>query len=63
MKYVAIKIKGLDHWLWFEQKEVINDEIKFKGKNGWGKNGALTSIEINKSSIEGYIYSDILQYS
>ena len=63
MKYIAIKIKGLNHWLWFEQQKVKDDGIKFEGKDGWGKNGEYICIETDKSTIEGYIYSHTLQYS
>lgn len=63
MKYVAIKVKGLDHWLWFKQEFVTEKAGRFKGEKGWGKGGALTSVDVAKRDITSRLASDTLQYS
>lgn len=61
-KYIAIKVKGLNHWLWFERDKVIRDGRTFNGTGGWGKDGAFINIKVDESKIEGEIESDTLQY-
>ena len=61
-KYVAIKLKGFNYYIWFETKKVIYDSNCFIGKSGWGKGGAFTNIKCSSSEIDSYIYSDELQY-
>jgi hypothetical protein len=63
MKYIAVKLIGFDHWLWFLLSDVVETELHFKGTNGWGKGGALTALHVPKNLIEGRIESDSLQYS
>jgi len=62
MKYIAIKVKGINHWIWFEKEKAIRQGGNFIGDAGWGKDGAYTSITISESQIEGEITSDSLQY-
>jgi hypothetical protein len=62
-KYVAIKPKGLNRYIWFKTENVSCESDVFLGQNGWGKNGALTNIKCNTNEIESYIYSDELQYN
>lgn len=62
-KYIAIKVKGIAHWLWFDTKKVKLDGTTFVGNEGWGKDGALTSINVLKEEIIGKLYSDNLQYT
>ncbi len=62
LKYIAIKVKGLNHWLWFEQEKVIEMNGTFEGTDGWGAGGNLTSIKISNCEITGRIYSQALQY-
>ncbi len=64
MKYIAIKVSGINHWFWFENEKVSRHNIKgtFIGKDGWGRGGALTNLEIPESQIEGEIESEDLQY-
>lgn len=62
-KYIAVKPKGFKYYIWFKTAEVIHDLGCFIGKNGWGKDGALTNIKCNASEIDSFIYSDELQYS
>lgn len=50
MKYIAVKLIGLDHWLWFLLSDVVETELHFKGTNGWGKRGALTTLHVPKKS-------------
>ena len=38
-KYTAIKLNGLDHWIWFDNDDVSEDGVMFKGSSGWGKGG------------------------
>ena len=63
MKYIAILPKGMNHWIWFKKSETRRDSIKFCGYNGWGRDGARTSvIDLYVNQIEGTIESDELQY-
>lgn len=62
-KYIAVKPKGFNHYIWFETTKTTNDLGVFIGEDGWGKNGALTSVKCKSSDIDGFIYSDELQYS
>lgn len=62
-KYVAVKPNGFKHYIWFETKKTINDLGVFIGEDGWGKDGARTSIKCKSSDIEGFIYSENLQYT
>jgi hypothetical protein len=62
-KYIGIKPKGFNHYIWFETEKTINDLGVFIGEGGWGKNGAFTNIKCYSSEIDSYIYSDSLQYS
>lgn len=62
MKYVAIKVKGLKDWLWFEKTRVLEENCRFIGKKGWGNDGALTEIDISEDEIVGRIESESLQY-
>ncbi len=61
-EYIAIKIKSLDFWLWFESEKVKRENGVFEGKAGWGKDGAFTEITVNENEISGEIHSDTLQY-
>jgi hypothetical protein len=63
MKYVAILVVGMKHWLWFEKEKVEQSEGVFKGVKGWGARGATTDITISTEFIIGRIYSDELQYN
>lgn len=62
MEYIAIKIRDFNHWVWFEKKHVQEDSSTFIGKQGWGKDGALTEVSIPKRMIEGRIESKEPQY-
>jgi len=62
-KYIAVKPKGFKYYIWFKTDKISEYVGTFIGKDGWGKNGALTSIECHPSQIESTIYSDELQYS
>ena len=62
MKYVAIKIKGFDHYIWFQKSKTIRENGNFIGIEGWGKRGAFTEITIAESEIIGEIKSAELQY-
>lgn len=62
-KYIAIKVKGIAHWLWFETKKVKHINHEFIGKDGWGKGGALTNITVSEDEIIGEIHSENLQYT
>jgi hypothetical protein len=62
MEYIAIKVKGLNHWLWFEVEKVKREYGTFVGKGGWGKDGGNTDITVNENEITGEMHSDTLQY-
>ncbi len=60
-KYTAVKVSGLDHWVWFEtQKIQFNNRVI--GKEGWGKGGSFTEIDVDANQVEGRITSETLQY-
>ncbi len=62
-KYIAIKLKSFDYYLWFKKENVTQYLGAFIGKDGWGKNGAYTNIKCSSSEIDSFIYSDELQYT
>ncbi len=62
LKYIAIKLNGLNHYLWFETRHYFYEKDVFVGLNGWGKGGCRTNVKCNKNEINSYIYSDSLQY-
>ena len=62
LEYTAIKPMHLPYYIWFKTANITDDGINFKGIDGWGKDGALISIEIKTYNIESYIYSDTPQY-
>ena len=62
MKYVAIKLKDFDHWIWFEKEKTTEALGCFCGTDGWGKGGARTSIKVKSDTIVGMLDSDELQY-
>lgn len=63
MKYIAIKIRGLKNFIWFQKSKTKVKEGLFNGKEGWGEGGALTEIkDLNTELIDCFIYSDALQY-
>ena len=61
-KYIAVKPKGLAHFLWFEQANVTEESGEFIGRDGWGKNGAFTNLRCRTIDIAATIYSDEAQY-
>lgn len=62
-KYTAIKIKGLNYWLWFNSENVIEEKGIFKGIRGLGSGGYHANIEIDTGLIQGRITSDNLMYT
>lgn len=62
-EYIAIKVKGINHWFWFKAVNVKREGGMFIGVNGWGKRGATTNLSINEGQIEGELTSDELQYT
>ena len=62
LKYVAIRPKGFNHFLWFDWIAVQIDSDTFLGIKGWGVNGAHTNIKVKIQDIEAFIHSDSLQY-
>ena len=61
-KYIAIKVDGLNHWLWFKSEEVTEKDSRFIGLSGWGEDGNYTEIDIDANEIIGRIHSDCAQY-
>jgi recombinational DNA repair ATPase RecF len=61
MRFVGIKVKSLKYWIWFKTSEVEETDTMFTGKNGWGKDNALTNISVLQSEIEARISSDNIQ--
>ncbi len=62
MEYMAIKVKGFKHWLWFSISNVFEENGIFEGKGGWGERGSLTEITVHESEIIGRMNSDKPQY-
>lgn len=62
-KYIAVKVKGIEHWFWFESAKVTRNGGIFVGKDGWGKGGAYTNLSIKEEMIEGELQSEDLQYA
>jgi hypothetical protein len=60
--YVAVKVKGFNHFIWFERFNIVDDGIFFCGVNGWAQGGALTHLNCESSAIEARIESDTLQH-
>lgn len=64
MKYVAIKVEGIPHWMWFKKEKTTHEGGVFTGKDGWGKGGAQTTItNLDAKLIIGRMESTDLQYS
>lgn len=62
-KYIAIKLAGLSHYIWFDRKQgVTSDGVRFHGRGGWGKEGASTHVDCLISDITSIIYSNELKY-
>lgn len=61
-KYLAIKVRGLDHWLWFERVKTTMESGMFIGMGGWGIDGKHTEIKVDQDLIEAEISSEALQY-
>lgn len=65
MKYIAIKVKGLDFWLWFENdpEHYSNEQGKITGIKGWGRNGNyIESFSCDSSEVVAAMYSEALSY-
>jgi len=62
-KYIAIKIKGMNHYLWFERAKTEIEDNSFIGRDGWGEGGAFTHINVSEDEIIGRIESESLQYN
>lgn len=62
-KYVAFKVEGINHWLWFETEKVTRQNGKVVCRDGWGKGGTYTNLDIDESCVEGRLDSEELQYS
>ena len=61
--YIAVKLQGLSHWIWFKIENVTESQGMFVGKDGWGRGGEFTEIDIPDCMIEGRLVSDALQYN
>lgn len=60
--YVAVKLKGLPHFLWFERGRYRESATQFAGCDGWGPGGALTHAGGALDQIEARLFSDELSY-
>lgn len=61
-KYIAIKVRGLAPWLWFERSKTMREQGVFTGVGGWGESGSHTEITTDVELIEAEISSEALQY-
>lgn len=61
-KYLAIKVRGLAHWLWFQRDKTKIEDFIFVGIDGWGESGNHTEIKVSIALIEAEISSEALQY-
>lgn len=62
-KYIAIKVKGLSFWLWFEFENTRTEKGMFYGTDGHGKNGGMINIAIPENEIIGKLHSEDLSYA
>ncbi len=62
-EYIAIKVKGMNHYIWFKTSKITVESGRFKGVDGWGSSGTLTHIECDYCEITSIIYSDSPQYN
>ena len=61
-KYTAIKLTGLNTWIWFETIKIHRENGTFIGEEGWGKGGEFTNIKVDEKDITSEIYSDGIFY-
>ena len=61
-EYIAIKLRGFNHLLWFERAKTTEEAGCFKGIEGWGESGAFTNVECESQCIEARLESEMLQY-
>ncbi len=61
LEYIAIRVTGLDYFIWFETAKTKIDTLTFVGKSGWGKGRKYTNIECKVSDIEALIHSKEIQ--
>lgn len=62
LKFIAIKPRGMDSWLWFDQSKTSRGPT-FVGIEGWGNGGSMAEIVIEDHLIEAEIYSDTLMHN
>ncbi len=62
-KFLGIKIKGYDYFIWFKRTNTSLNNSTFTGKDGYGKGNNNTSITCNISEIVGAIHTDSEQYN
>lgn len=62
-KYLAVKVEGIEHWFWFLSSKVSRENGRFIGSEGWGKDGAFSSLDVDENIIIGTIESEELQYT
>lgn len=61
-KYVALKIDGLNAWLWFKCDAVIEADGRVVAKAGWGRDGAYSELNVPVAMVLARLYSDELAY-
>ena len=61
-EYIAIRIKGYNHFIWFKTKNTLDQNGVFIGQDGWGKNGAYTNVKCRSEEITSYIHSKELNF-
>lgn len=62
MPFIAVKVEAFPHWIWFSREGVTEEADQFIGVNGWGKDGAMTDLDVPAHMIQGRIESSELQY-
>ena len=62
MTSIAVKIKSVPHWLWFEAAKTAETEDRFIGKEGWGADGKAVNVDVPPDILEGRIESDALMH-
>ena len=62
MDYIAVKVKGLDFFIWFESKKVTIENGIFIGTSGLGKDKCKTNLECRQVDIIATIHSSSLQF-
>lgn len=63
MKYIGVKIKFFNYWIWFETDNYTVEDDQIVAKNGWRTEGEELDLSVDKAMLEGVIHTNTLQYN